>query len=370
MILKKKHILSLFFIVLPTFARVSTLQAEPATKRAKTENAAYKVYGTTKSVLEATKKDPGGFYEIEKKKYDKIYETAREEYLKKFWEELAKKEKTSVENAQKNYFKKRVNVKEAELKQLLTELKDHPQLSKLSSEERKNQVRQYLEGKEQQQILEAIIQQGIDNKKFVMLYPKPTEPTYEIQIGSHDVAKYGPKSTDTKPMGCKDDKCPITIVEYSEFQCPFCKKVLPDAAKILREYKGKIRWYTRDFLLDFHDRAHPAGMAAKCSQFQGKFWEMYHSIFDDQRNLSDEALIKRAEKLKLDMKKFKTCFQDKNSDSWKKANNIIQENQKAGHLKGVRGTPAFFINGKKLSGALPYSEFKRVIEEQLKKKTS
>ena len=156
-------------------------------------------------------------------------------------------------------------------------------------------------------------------------------------------------------------------MEYSEFQCPFCSKVVPDTKRILAEYKGKIRWIVRDFPLSFHDRAKPAAIAAKCAAEQGKYWNMYSQLFDNQRNLGDSDLKSYADKIGLDKGKYDQCVANPGPMEAK-----IEKNMQTGMALGVSGTPAFFINGRRLSGAMPYSEFKRIIDDELsgkKKKT-
>lgn len=336
-----------------------------------TSEPAYKVNGKVTTMSEATKRDQAAFYDIEKKRYDHISEMAREDYLKQFWDELAKKKKISPEKAREDYLKDHVKVKDKEIKEVLEKFKDHPQLSKLSPDEQKKQVRDYLAARESQKVLEDLIDKAMKAGKIEILVTKPQEPIYDLAVRENEIARYGSKASDIKPLGCKGADCPITVVECSEFQCPFCSKMLPDTAKVLETYKGKIRWYVRDFPLDFHDRARPAAIAAKCASFQGKYWDMYYSIFANQKNLSDDDLIKRAEDLKLDMNKFNECYKTpKNTEvasDWKKAESMIQENFESCRKNGVEGTPAFFINGRRLSGALPFEEFKRVIDEELAK---
>ena len=177
--------------------------------------------------------------------------------------------------------------------------------------------------------------------------------------------RYGPEMSDTKPINCKGNDCPVTIVEYSEFQCPFCGKVVPDTKRVMSEYKGKVRWIVRDFPLDsIHARARPAALAAKCSQKQGKYWEYYNKLFDNQRALSDQDLEKYAQEIKLDLAKFKKCL----SSDQAEMTALIDRNFNSGRDFGVTGTPTFFINGRKVSGALGFDEFKRMIDEELAKK--
>ena len=161
-------------------------------------------------------------------------------------------------------------------------------------------------------------------------------------------------------MGCAGEACPITVVEFSEFQCPFCERVLPAVRQLLNDYKGKVRWIVRDFPLGFHKRARPAAVAARCAKQQGKYWEMYEELFKNQRSLEDEDLKKYAKNVGLNLDKFLKCFGNP-EDQLK----VIEKNFRSGEELGVTGTPAFFINGRRIAGALPYDEFKRIFEEEL-----
>ena len=131
----------------------------------------------------------------------------------------------------------------------------------------------------------------------------------------------------------------------------------------MAEYKGQVRWIVRDFPLSFHDRARPAAVAAKCAHKQGKYWDMYFKLFENQRSLSDKDFEKYAKDIKVDFKKWRACVKNPSS-----VMALIDANFQSGQKVGVTGTPAFFINGKRLSGAQPYEKFKEVFEEELKAK--
>ncbi|SME87886.1 DsbA family protein [Pseudobacteriovorax antillogorgiicola] len=322
---------------------------------------AFKINGKSVSVKELYKDNQDKFYELEKQKFELIERLAQQKYLDAYWEELAKKKGVSSEQAQKDYLDSKTKVTESDIKSTLGKFKDHPQLKELSDAEKKRQITDYLQSMKTRTEIEQIVQDAIRTKKLVVSYPKPEEPVYKLTVTSRDPVKYGPKPSDTKPMGCKDD-CAITVIEYSEFQCPFCEKVLPTVRQLMTEYKGKVRWIVRDFPLGFHKRARPAAMAAHCAKDQNKYWEMYEELFKNQRKLEDDDLKKYAKNIGLDMGKFEKCYssQEKMAD--------VEANYRMGEELGVTGTPAFFVNGRRLSGALPYREFKRIFEEELAKK--
>lgn len=320
---------------------------------------AFKIGKKSVLVKEIYEQNQGKFYSLEKQKYELIEGLARQEYLDYFWEKQAKKEKTSVSKARQSYLKAHASVSEAEIKKGLDRFKDHPRLKDLSDKEKRAQISDYLRSMKTRDVTEQIISNALRSKDLVIVYTKPKEPVYDIKVKSTDPIKYGPKATDTKPLGCSSD-CAITVVEYSEYQCPFCTRVLPTVKKLMTEYKGKVRWIVRDFPLGFHNRAKPAAVAARCSFDQGKFWQMYETLFENQRALSDADLKKYGKVVGLNQKKYEDCLSKP-----EKQYPIIDANYASGERNGVTGTPAFFINGRKISGALPYQEFKRIFDEEL-----
>jgi len=324
---------------------------------------AFKIGNKVTTIGEVASLDQAAFYEVEKKKYDLIDRIARDKYLEFFWENFAKEQGKPVAEAQKIYEEKNVKISEKEVQETLEKFKDHPSLQKLDKKDQEKQIREYLSERGRREVYDGIIEAGLKKGDLVITYAEPEEPVYSVTVTKDDHVRFGPEDTDTKPFGCKGDDCAITIVEYSEFQCPFCSRVLPDVKKILAEYKGRIRWIVRDFPLSFHDRAKPAAIAAKCAAQQGKYWQMYTTLFDNQRNLSDADFKSYAAKIGLDKAKFDKCYASPGAIEAQ-----IDQNFQTGSALGVSGTPAFFINGRRLSGALPYSEFKRVIESELSSK--
>jgi protein-disulfide isomerase len=152
----------------------------------------------------------------------------------------------------------------------------------------------------------------------------------------------------------------VTIVQFSDYQCPFCSRVEPTMDKVMEEYKGKVRVAWRDLPLPFHPNAVPAAIAARAAGEQGKFWEMHGKIFANQQSLDRPTYEKYAGELGLNMGKFKAALDAE------KGKEAIQADAAAGGKIGARGTPAFFINGKFLSGAQPFEMFKSKIDEELK----
>lgn len=161
-------------------------------------------------------------------------------------------------------------------------------------------------------------------------------------------------------IGNKDAK--VTIVEFSDFECPFCERFYTGAyAQIKTEYidTGKAKLYFMHFPLSFHAQAQKAAEAAQCAADQGKFWEMHDKMFENQASLSVENFKKWAKELNLRSSEFDSCL-----DSSKNAK-IVADSEAYGQTLGVTGTPSFFVNGKSLVGAQPFSAFKQVIDAEL-----
>jgi len=197
----------------------------------------------------------------------------------------------------------------------------------------------------------AIIKDGLAKKEAPKEEARPGEPS------PTEIYKAEVKGAPIK--GAKDAL--VTIVQFSDFQCPFCSRVEPTIDKVMEEYKGKVRVAWRNMPLPFHDKAKPAAIAAAAADQQGKFWQMHAILFKNQQNLDGASLEKYAKEIGLDMAKFKAAIADK------KLADAVDAEAAMGNKIGARGTPAFFINGSFLSGAQPFENFKSRIDEQLKK---
>jgi len=153
---------------------------------------------------------------------------------------------------------------------------------------------------------------------------------------------------------------PVTIVEFSDFHCPFCKQVLPTLTQLQSQYGDKVKLVFRDFPIDqLHPGARKGHEAARCANEQGKFWA-YHDLLFANAPKADPAQLKGyAQEAGLDVGAFEQCVA---SGKYQAA---VQKDIEEGSRAGVTGTPAFFINGRLLSGAQPLENFSRIIEEEL-----
>ena len=152
---------------------------------------------------------------------------------------------------------------------------------------------------------------------------------------------------------------PVTIVEFSDFQCPFCGRANSTVENVWKSYNGKVRWVFKHYPLDFHPDAPLAHRAALAAGEQGKFWEMHDAIFLNQKAIKRDDLIRTAGTLGLEMTRF---LADLDSANYQK---VMQRDMAEGTQVGIDGTPTFFINGHRLVGAQPIETFRAVIDREL-----
>jgi predicted DsbA family dithiol-disulfide isomerase len=155
-------------------------------------------------------------------------------------------------------------------------------------------------------------------------------------------------------------QAPVIILEFADFQCPFCRQVEPTLRNLLAKYEGRVSFAYRDFpLADIHPQAELAAEACRCAGEQGKLWEYHDLLFANPSTLNREGLLDRARSLKLSEQQFASCL------SSGKYGARVEEDRQQGLNAGVNGTPGFFINGRFLSGAQPEAVFDRIIQAEL-----
>ncbi|MEK6809899.1 MAG: thioredoxin domain-containing protein [Nanoarchaeota archaeon] len=159
-----------------------------------------------------------------------------------------------------------------------------------------------------------------------------------------------------------DEDAPVTIVEWSDYECPFCERFYSETEKLINEQyvkTGKVKFVYRDFPLSFHANAQKAAEAAECAGEQEKYWEMHDKIFESGVQGGVTGFKQYAKELGLNSAKFDTCL-----DSGAMAKEI-QQDMADGAAVGIQGTPGFIVNGKLVSGAQPFAVFKQVIDAEL-----
>ncbi len=158
------------------------------------------------------------------------------------------------------------------------------------------------------------------------------------------------------------EAAPITIVEFIDFQCPFCLRAVSVIDQIMKEYPDQVKLYVINNPLKFHKNAQYAAVASLAAQRQGKYWDMYNKLLENFRSLNDKSVLKIAQEIGLDMEKFS---KDVTDPLLKKK---VLADKKMAQKVGATGTPAFFVNGRKVKGgAQPFPVFKKIIYEELNK---
>lgn len=213
-----------------------------------------------------------------------------------------------------------------------------------SFEEAKDRIANYLMAERNRKVMFDFFDKLKSEQTVTISLPEPELPKV-------DVAATGPSKG--------PDNAKVTIVTFSDFECPFCSRVNPALEQVMETYEGQVRVVFRDYPLAFHANAPKASEAGHCAHEQGKFWEMHDKLFANQKALQPAQLKGYAEEIGLDKAKFDACL-----DSGRMAE-VVKKNMEDGEAAGVQGTPAFFVNGTMLSGALPFEEFKKVIDKEL-----
>ena len=181
----------------------------------------------------------------------------------------------------------------------------------------------------------------------IAVYLKPP-PVHRVEVSTNGAPSKGPV------------KAPVTIVKFEDFHCPFCKKVQPTLAQVLSKYGEKVRLVHRDFPIDgIHPAARKAHEAARCANEQGKFWQYHDVLYANAPKADATDLSSYAEQVGLDVPAFEKCvasgeFRD-----------VVQKDIEEGTRLGVNGPPAFFINGRLLSGAEPIERFAAIIDDEI-----
>lgn len=207
----------------------------------------------------------------------------------------------------------------------------------------RSQMEQALTTARQQQARQAYVDSLQKKSTVAILLPRP-----KMDVAADPARLRG------------NPNAPVTIVEFSDFQCPFCRTAEPAIKEVLERYKDKVRFSYRDFpIARIHPMAKQAAEASRCAGEQGKFWEYHDLLYANQANLDQAGLIGHARTLGLDMDRFSTCLTTGKFEA------LVESDLQVGIKAGVSGTPAFYINGVYLSGAQPVSGFEKIIQDEL-----
>ena len=237
-------------------------------------------------------------------------------------------------------------VSESDIAQFYEQNKERAQGRSL--DQLRGEIKPFLEQRRSQQARAMLVDElkakdGANVK--VMLDP----PRYTVPIGKDDPVRGNPSAS-------------ITIVEFSDYQCPFCARVNPTLAKIRETYGDRVKIVFKDYPLPNHPQAPKAAEAARCAGDQSKYWEMHDAMFANQRALEVPSLKQAARAIGLNGTTFDECL---DSGKWAAA---VRAGSQLGEQMGVNSTPTLYVNGRALIGAMPFENFKQIIDEELSRK--
>lgn len=282
---------------------------------------------------------------------NKMFQTKRQVLEQMAMERIVKAEAAKANLSDQDYIRKRIDEApvqpptEAQERQFYERLKSGGQIPPDATfESLKDRIAQALVNQQRQTQMQKVVQELQKQANLKIDLPQP-----RVQVAAEGPAR-GPKDA------------PITIVEFSDFECPYCGAAHDTVEQVMSTYAGKVRLVYRQFPLSFHPHAAKAAEASLCAADQGKFWEYHDVLFKNQKKLEPTDLKAHATEVGIDSQKFGQCL---DSGDKKKA---VDADQQAGLQAGVGGTPAFFINGIFLNGAQPIDEFKKVIDGELASK--
>jgi len=237
-------------------------------------------------------------------------------------------------------------ITDADIAQFYDQNKDRAQGRSL--DQLRPEIKPYLEERRRQQaramLVEELKSKAGANVK-VMLDP----PRYTVPTAKEDPVRGNPAA-------------PVTIVEFSDYQCPFCARVNPTLAKIREAYGDRVKIVFKDYPLPNHPQAPKAAEAARCAGEQNKYWEMHDAMFANQRALEVPSLKQTARAIGLNGATFDGCL---DSGKWQAT---IRAGSELGEQMGVNSTPTLYVNGRAVIGAMPFENFKQIIDEELSRK--
>ena len=217
----------------------------------------------------------------------------------------------------------------------------------------KEDLKAQLQERERRELQNRFFGDLFNQYNFKLEAQEPVPPQIDIEIGKSPY--WGPKDAQ------------VTVVEFSDFECPYCRQMQPDVQRLKSEFSDRVKWVFMDFPLDIHPQAMPAHIAAQCAGEQQKYFEFQSRLFnvpyktERQMDLSVERMLSIAKSIGIDVGQLTSCMEDPGQEKQKQ----ILATMEYGSSIGVRGTPTIFINGKLLTGARDYANLKRVIESEL-----
>ncbi len=283
-------------------------------------------------------------FEAESKVFEIKFNKLKSIILQKYMDKDERKKGLSNDEFLEKFIAKGVVVSE---KEIAAFIKDQNIPAEHINPQVKEKIKNYLEMERKKEAVDKWIAEQTNKTPVEVYIPKPRRPTFPVEAGNAPF------------VGAKDAK--VTIVEFSDFQCPFCAKGADIVKEIKKKYGDKVKVAFRNFPLPFHNHAEKAAVAGLCANEQGVeyFWKMHDAMFAAQDSLDPEGLKKTAKSIGLKMDGFEKCLSEN------KYLDQVKADMEEGRKVKVKSTPTFFVNGQLINGAQPMEVFSELIDEQL-----
>lgn len=285
-------------------------------------------------------------YEAEMKVHEIKMNKLRALLLEKLMEADPKKKGLTNDEFLEKHIASKVSVSAKEIQAFI---KERGIDKKIVNAQMKERIKKFVGMEKKKKAVDNWVAKQTQKNPVLVYLTKPQRPVFEVEAG------------DAPWAGGSDAK--VTIVEFSDFQCPFCKKGADRMDEVKKKYGKKVKVVFKNFPLPFHTHAKGAAQASLCANEQGNkfFWKLHDMMFNDQAGLASDALKAKAKKSGLNTDKFMDCLTSQ------KYLSKVEADMKAGRDLGVKSTPTFFVNGKLINGAHPLETFAELIDEELKK---
>lgn len=313
-------------------------------KPAPSKEVAAKYKGQDIKVNEVFRGAETEIFEAEMKVYEIKMAKLKAWLIERMIEADPNKKDLSNDEFLKKYIAKEVTISEKEIQAFI---KERSIPTEHINDQMKQRIKQFLTMEAEKGAIESWFDKQTQNNPVEVYIAKPIRPVFSVQVG------------DAPFVGKADAK--VTIVEFSDFQCPFCQKGAGVMEEVKKKYGNKVKIAFKNYPLPFHNNAKTAANAGLCANEQGVnfFWKMHDQMFANQGSLTAEGLVGMAKKIGLKEADFKTCLES-NKFAVK-----VESDIKEGQDVGVKSTPTFFVNGKMISGAVPLEQFSEVIDQEM-----
>lgn len=296
---------------------------------------------TNEELMEGIESD---LYEAEMKVFEIKFNRVKTLVIEKLIEQDPRKKGLTNDEYLEKYIASTIKISDKDINKFIKE-KNIP--AEHINPQIKERIKSFLVLEKKKEVIDNWLAEKTGKSGITVYLNKPQRPTFNVELGEAPV------------KGNNDAK--VTIVEFSDFQCPFCKKAAQTIDEVKKKYGDKVRIVFKHYPLPFHKFAQKAAEASLCAfeQDKAKFWTMHDEMFNHQDELSLDGLKALAKKISLDTKKFDSCLESNKYEA------VVKSNIEQGQELGVKSTPTFFVNGKLVSGAQPIEEFSKIIDEEL-----